>query len=96
MIYEYLVCSNLSYKLFCKLGSFLLGLCRHITEFDLLRFMNEEEVSRTLPLFDGAMETGKITPRVLKSWVVCFSTQTAEKLSFLPLGISSFVPQLVM
>ncbi|CAK9234871.1 unnamed protein product [Sphagnum troendelagicum] len=43
---------------------------KHITEFDLLRFMNEEEVSRTLPLFDGAMESGRITPRVLKSWVV--------------------------
>ncbi|CAM6025504.1 unnamed protein product [Sphagnum balticum] len=43
---------------------------KHITECDLLRFMNEEEVSRTLPLFDGAMETGRITPRVLKSWVV--------------------------
>jgi hypothetical protein len=58
--------------------------------------MNEEEVSRTLPLFDGAMESGRITPRVLKSWVVCFSTHTAEKLSFLALGISSFVPQLIV
>ncbi|CAM6034245.1 unnamed protein product [Sphagnum compactum] len=44
--------------------------CKHITECDLLRFMNEEEVSHTLPLFDGAMETRMITQRVLKNWVV--------------------------
>ena len=45
--------------------------CRYITEDDLMRFMPEEDAIRALALFDGAMETGKITKKALKSWVVC-------------------------
>lgn len=41
-------------------------------EDDLARFLEEEELARALPLFDGAVETGKITPQVLKNWVVSF------------------------
>lgn len=44
---------------------------RYITEDDLMRFMPEEDAIRALPLFDGAMETGKITKKALKTWVVC-------------------------
>jgi hypothetical protein len=43
---------------------------RYISEEDLLRFMGPNEVARALPLFDGALETGKITPQALKSYVV--------------------------
>jgi hypothetical protein len=46
---------------------------RYITEDDLMRFMPEEDAIRALALFDGAMETGKITKKALKSWVVCAS-----------------------
>lgn len=35
-----------------------------------MRFMQEEEAIRALALFDGAMESGKITKKALKSWVV--------------------------
>ncbi|KAG0610640.1 hypothetical protein M758_7G080700 [Ceratodon purpureus] len=42
----------------------------YITEDDLMRFMPEEDAIRALALFDGAMETGKITKKALKSWVV--------------------------
>lgn len=41
-----------------------------ITEGDLMRFMPEEDAIRALALFDEAMETGKITKKALKSWVV--------------------------
>lgn len=37
-----------------------------------MRFMRDEEVIRALALFDGAMETGKITRRALKKWVVSY------------------------
>lgn len=36
-----------------------------------MRFMPEEDAIRALALFDGAMETGKITKKALKTWVVC-------------------------
>lgn len=36
-----------------------------------MRFMSEEDAIRALALFDGAMETGKITKKALKTWVVC-------------------------
>lgn len=35
-----------------------------------MRFMQEEEAIRALALFDGAMESGIITRKALKSWVV--------------------------
>lgn len=38
-----------------------------------MRFMPEEDAIRALALFDEAMETGKITKKALKSWVVCLS-----------------------
>jgi hypothetical protein len=44
--------------------------CRFVDEEDLLRFMQAEETIRALALFDGAMESGKITKQALKNWVV--------------------------
>lgn len=46
---------------------------RHIDEGDLLRFMNKEEVDSLLPLFEGAVETGKIKRSTFKYWVVSLS-----------------------
>ncbi|KAF8388752.1 hypothetical protein HHK36_025432 [Tetracentron sinense] len=44
--------------------------CKYIDEEDLLRFMNKEEVDHVLPLFQGAVETGKIKKSALRNWVV--------------------------
>lgn len=55
--------------------------CRYIDEADLMRFMRDEEVLRALALFDGAMETGKITRRALKKWVVSYGRLFALHLS---------------
>ncbi|KAL2945180.1 Mechanosensitive ion channel protein 10 [Bienertia sinuspersici] len=44
--------------------------CKYIEEEDLLRFMKMDEVNRVFPLFEGAVETGKIKKMVLKKWVV--------------------------
>ncbi|KAL2945138.1 Mechanosensitive ion channel protein 10 [Bienertia sinuspersici] len=46
--------------------------CKYIEEEDLLRFMKMDEVNRVFPLFEGAVETGKIKKMVLKKWVTVF------------------------
>ncbi|CAN6164697.1 unnamed protein product [Urochloa humidicola] len=43
---------------------------KHIEEVDLLRFLTKEEVDLVIPLFEGALETGKIKKSALKNWVV--------------------------
>ncbi|XP_057545396.1 mechanosensitive ion channel protein 10-like [Amaranthus tricolor] len=43
---------------------------KYIDEEDLLRFMKMDEVNKVFPLFEGAVETGKITKTALKKWVV--------------------------
>ncbi|XP_022731931.1 mechanosensitive ion channel protein 10-like [Durio zibethinus] len=43
---------------------------KYIEEEDLLRFMKQEEVDNVLPLFQGAVETGKIKRSTLKNWLV--------------------------
>lgn len=43
---------------------------RFIDEEDLFRFMSKEEVDNVLPLFEGAVETGKIKRKTLKNWLV--------------------------
>ncbi|MBA0838953.1 hypothetical protein Goarm_004736 [Gossypium armourianum] len=42
---------------------------KYIEEDDLLRFMKREEVDNVLPLFEGALETGKIKRSTFKNWV---------------------------
>lgn len=50
---------------------FLLILChRYIEEEDLLRFLHSEEVNTIFPLFEGAIETGRITKSSFRNWVV--------------------------
>ncbi|KAK7411881.1 hypothetical protein VNO78_03324 [Psophocarpus tetragonolobus] len=42
----------------------------YIEKDDLLRFMNHEEVENVFPLFEGALETGRIKRKSLKNWLV--------------------------
>ncbi|CAK7341747.1 unnamed protein product [Dovyalis caffra] len=44
--------------------------CWYIEEEDLLRFLKTEEVHTIFPLFEGAIETGKITKSSFRNWVV--------------------------
>ncbi|KAI5074285.1 hypothetical protein GOP47_0010841 [Adiantum capillus-veneris] len=41
-----------------------------IVSQDVLRFVTADEVSRVLCLFEGAKDTGRITKKALKNWVV--------------------------
>ncbi|PRQ28022.1 putative mechanosensitive ion channel MscS, LSM domain-containing protein [Rosa chinensis] len=43
---------------------------KYIEEEDLMRFMTRAEVGNVFPLFDGAMENGKIKRKDLRSWMV--------------------------
>ncbi|MCO5596545.1 hypothetical protein L7F22_050610 [Adiantum nelumboides] len=43
---------------------------RSIAREDLLRFVTTDEVPRVLCLFEGAKDTGRITKKALKNWVV--------------------------
>ncbi|XP_022155706.1 mechanosensitive ion channel protein 10-like [Momordica charantia] len=43
---------------------------RYIEEEDLLRFLKVEEVNTIFPLFEGAIETGKISKSAFRNWVV--------------------------
>ncbi|KAK7328880.1 hypothetical protein VNO77_23010 [Canavalia gladiata] len=43
---------------------------KYIEKEDLLRFMKNEEVENVLPLFEGAVETGRIKRKSLKNWLV--------------------------
>ncbi|XP_077234824.1 mechanosensitive ion channel protein 10-like [Tasmannia lanceolata] len=43
---------------------------KYIDENDLLRFFYQDEVNTILPLFQGALETGKIRKSALRNWVV--------------------------
>ncbi|CAK8574215.1 unnamed protein product [Lathyrus sativus] len=44
--------------------------CRFIYPEDLIRFMREDETVKTLNLFEGASDSGKISKSALKNWVV--------------------------
>ncbi|KAK9060831.1 hypothetical protein SSX86_021537 [Deinandra increscens subsp. villosa] len=43
---------------------------KYIEEKDLLRFMTKDDVKKVLPLFEGAVETGKIKKKSFSNWVV--------------------------
>ncbi|GJS51472.1 mechanosensitive ion channel protein 10-like protein, partial [Tanacetum coccineum] len=43
---------------------------KYIEEDDLLRFMTRDDVKKVLPLFEGAVETGKIKKKSFNNWVV--------------------------
>ncbi|CAK8575598.1 unnamed protein product [Lathyrus sativus] len=44
--------------------------CRFIYPEELIRFMREDETVKTLNLFEGASDSGKISKSTLKNWVV--------------------------
>jgi hypothetical protein len=44
--------------------------CRFIHPEDLMRFMREDEAIKTISLFEGALDTGRISKSALKNWVV--------------------------
>ncbi|XP_030962777.1 mechanosensitive ion channel protein 10-like [Quercus lobata] len=43
---------------------------KYIDEEDLLKFLKSEEVHTIFPLFEGALETGRITKSSFRNWVV--------------------------
>ncbi|RZC60645.1 hypothetical protein C5167_022404 [Papaver somniferum] len=43
---------------------------KYIYEEDLLKFLTKEEVANVYPLFEGAVEAGKIKKSMLRNWVV--------------------------
>ncbi|XVF56685.1 hypothetical protein PTKIN_Ptkin06aG0140500 [Pterospermum kingtungense] len=43
---------------------------KYLEEEDLLKFLNSEEVHTIFPLFEGALETGKISKSSFRNWVV--------------------------
>ncbi|TYH91180.1 hypothetical protein ES332_A13G099300v1 [Gossypium tomentosum] len=43
---------------------------KYIEEEDLLKFLNSEEVHTIFPLFEGALETGKISKSSFRNWVL--------------------------
>jgi hypothetical protein len=43
---------------------------RYIEEDDLMRFLMRVEIHAIFPLFEGALETGKISKPSFRNWVV--------------------------
>ncbi|KAM1588934.1 hypothetical protein ACFX10_027891 [Malus domestica] len=43
---------------------------KYIEEDDLLRFLKSDEIHTIFPLFEGAIETGKVTKSSFRNWVV--------------------------
>ncbi|PWA98733.1 mechanosensitive ion channel MscS, LSM domain protein [Artemisia annua] len=81
---------------------------KYIEEDDLLRFMTIDDVKKVLPLFEGAVETGKIKKKSFNNWVVNVykerkylalslnDTKTAiEELNKLVSGLTVFVVLIV-
>ncbi|XP_076890629.1 mechanosensitive ion channel protein 10-like isoform X2 [Bidens hawaiensis] len=77
---------------------------KYIEENDLLRFMSKDDLKKVLPLFEGAVETGKIKKKAFSNWVVSVykerkflalslnDTKTAiEELNKLVSGLTLFV-----
>ncbi|KAK1413834.1 hypothetical protein QVD17_29570 [Tagetes erecta] len=58
---------NVGYAIFTNVAKH-----RHnyIEEDDLLRFMSKDDVKKVLPLFEGAVETGRIKRKSFSNWVV--------------------------
>lgn len=54
----------------CHVLMVYLIIIRYITQEDLMRFLREDEASKTMHLFEGASEGKGISKRALKNWVV--------------------------
>ena len=64
---KYIIFFSYIYSWFCLLCY------RYIEEEDLLRFLKSEEVHTIFPLFEGAIETGRVTKSSFRNWVVSFN-----------------------
>ncbi|XP_021282535.1 mechanosensitive ion channel protein 10-like [Herrania umbratica] len=62
--WEARTCAQKIFKNVAKPGA------KYIEEEDLLRFLISEEVHTIVPLFEGALETGKISKSSFRNWVV--------------------------
>ncbi|GLT76178.1 hypothetical protein SLA2020_478530 [Shorea laevis] len=62
--WEARACAMRIFKNVAKPGS------KYIEEEDLLIFLKSDEVNTIFPLFEGALETGKITKSAFRNWVV--------------------------
>ncbi|XVF06760.1 hypothetical protein REPUB_Repub06bG0078400 [Reevesia pubescens] len=62
--WEARTCAQRIFKNVAKPGA------KYIEEEDLLRFLDSEEVHTIFPLFEGALETGKISKSSFRNWVV--------------------------
>ncbi|KAG8472902.1 hypothetical protein CXB51_034776 [Gossypium anomalum] len=62
--WEARTCAQRIFKNVAKPGA------KYIEEEDLLKFLNSEEVHTIFPLFEGALETGKISKSSFRNWVV--------------------------
>ncbi|XP_009409218.2 mechanosensitive ion channel protein 10 isoform X3 [Musa acuminata AAA Group] len=56
---------------------------KYIDEEDLLRFLSKEEVTYVLPLFEGAVEMGKIKKSALRNWVMIVEEMNILTTTFL-------------
>nr|DAD41733.1 TPA_asm: hypothetical protein HUJ06_016056 [Nelumbo nucifera] len=61
-----------------------MGGSKYIYLEDLMRFLREDEASKTMSLFEGATESKRISKSALKNWVVgyflvCFSPSCSEE-----------------
>ncbi|THF95802.1 mechanosensitive ion channel protein 10-like [Camellia sinensis] len=57
-------CANRIFKNVAKPGA------KYIEEEDLMRFLKRVEIHTIFPLFEGALETGRITKSSFRNWVV--------------------------
>ncbi|KAF5938960.1 hypothetical protein HYC85_023219 [Camellia sinensis] len=57
-------CAKRIFKNVAKQGA------KYIEEEDLMRFLTRVEIHTIFPLFEGALETGKITKSAFRNWVV--------------------------
>ncbi|CDP14934.1 unnamed protein product [Coffea canephora] len=57
-------CAKMIFKNVAKPGA------KYIEEEDLMRFLTRVEIHTIFPLFEGALETGRITKSAFRNWVV--------------------------
>ncbi|KAL3613774.1 hypothetical protein CASFOL_041848 [Castilleja foliolosa] len=62
--WEARTCANRIFNNVAKPGA------KYIEEDDLLRFLKRVEIHTIFPLFEGALETGKITKSAFRNWLV--------------------------
>jgi len=66
----FIILTFLVYRIVFSVFSLLSLFCRYIYPDDLMRFMQEDEAAKTMNLFEGASDSGRISKASLKNWVV--------------------------